>query len=54
MEKVAPRDHLSATCGNYGTALIDSDEELDDTWNGLLVRDIGSGAASGVVVHARH
>lgn len=36
--------------GIYGTALVDPDEELSDTWAGLLVWDIARGARSGVVV----
>jgi hypothetical protein len=36
--------------GTYGTALVDSDEELYDTWNGLLVWNIVDGAKTGVTI----
>jgi hypothetical protein len=36
--------------GTYGTAFVDSDDELADTWNGLLAWDIAAGAQSGTTI----
>ncbi|GAB3411162.1 hypothetical protein [Flindersiella endophytica] len=36
--------------GAYGTAFVDSDAELADTWNGLLAWDIRDGAQSGTTI----
>jgi hypothetical protein len=36
--------------GCFGTALVDPDEELDDTWTGLLVWNIPDGAHTGIVI----
>jgi hypothetical protein len=36
--------------GSFGTALVDPDEELDDTWTGLLVWHIPDGAHTGIVI----
>jgi hypothetical protein len=36
--------------GTYGTAFVDGDDVLDDTWYGLLVWDIAHGAQSGTTI----
>jgi hypothetical protein len=37
----------------YGTALVDADDELEDTWNGLLVWEISQGAENGIVIRCQ-
>lgn len=43
-------DHYLRSLG-YGTAFVDPDDAVPDTWNGLLVWEISSGSHTGVTIH---